>query len=94
MPSHFSISRVNSFLLTTPIRHDKGRCHGENLAALLKTKPATAQLLFTRKIGEAVEGIAPSKGLRKQFGRGLVAFLKPALRIEAISDKLVILGLT
>src|SRR5882762_8610115 len=86
MKSHQEQGVVYLFGPSTHIRHDKGRGHGENLTALLKTKPTTAQLLFTREIGEAVESITPSKGLRKQFGMVLMEFLKPALRIGAIGS--------
>ena len=74
--------------------HDKGWHHGEDLTALLQTKPATPQLRFTGGSREAIEGIAPSKGRRKPFGMLLVEFLKPGLRISAILDKPILFELT
>jgi hypothetical protein len=71
----------------------KGGCHGEHLATLIQTKLTTAQILFDRGLGKAVEGIAPSKGLRKPFGMILVEFLKSALGIGAILDKPIIFEL-
>jgi hypothetical protein len=76
------------------VGHDKGRRHGEYLTPLFKPNPTAAQLLFPRKIGEAVERIAPAQGLWKSFGIKLMEFLKPALGIGTIGEKLVILGLT
>ena len=57
----------------------------------IETKPTTAQLLFPCGICEAVEGIAPWKSGRKQFGIVLVDLLEPGLGIGAIGEKTFIL---
>ena len=76
------------------IGHHKGGCHGEHLAALFQTNASIVQVLFDRGLRKAEEGIAPSKGLRKQFGMLLVEFLKPVLGIGAILGKPIIFELS